>query len=127
MVGLVAARKAAKRALMQTYHEGVCSVTEYQSVRDEVTKITRQQEVTVLKEQPCKLSFDKLSVVVQSDTAAAKTQTTTLFLAPEIQIRAGSKVTVTQNGITTVYKASGEPSVYATHREVPLELYEEWS
>ena len=39
----------------------------------------------------------------------------------------GSKITVTQNGVTTDYASSGKPAVYETHQEVILELKEKWS
>lgn len=127
-MNLDAIRKAAKSALEQTYHTMVCSVVEYQEITDETTKITRHGEVTVLKDQPCKLSYEKLDAVIQSDTAAAKAQGTTLFIAPEIEIKPGSKVVVTNDaGVTTAYKASGEAAIYVSHKEIPLELFDGWA
>lgn len=126
MVNVAAARKAARKAIESTY-EGVCSIVEYKAVTDSETKITRHKEITVLEEQPCKLSFEKLNAVVQTDTAAKLTQGTKLFIAPEIKIKPGSKIIVEQNGTTTEYSASGEPAVYFSHSEYMLELFKGWA
>ena len=64
---------------------------------------------------------------VRTDTAASVTQGLKLFLAPEIRVKPGSKVIVTQNGITGAYSASGEPAVYSTHQEIVLELSGRWA
>lgn len=127
MNGLTAAQKAARKAIESTY-SGVCTVIERWDVRDERTKITRKnEEVPVVENQPCKLSFEKLNAVVQTDTAAKLTQGTKLFIAPEIKIKPGSKIIVEQNGTTTEYSASGEPAVYFSHSEYMLELFKGWA
>lgn len=127
MNGLTAAQKAARKAIESTY-SGVCTVIERRDVRDERTKITRKnEEVSVVENQPCKLSFEKLNAVVQTDTAAKLTQGTKLFIAPEIKIKPGSKIIVEQNGTTTEYSASGEPAVYFSHSEYMLELFKGWA
>ncbi|MCD8067761.1 MAG: hypothetical protein LUE87_02495 [Lachnospiraceae bacterium] len=127
MGALEAARKAARAAHEALYYCGVCTVTEYQDVTDDTSKLTRQREVEVLTEQPCNLSFEKLDTVDQTDTAAALSQGQKLFIAPEVTIRGGSKITVTQNGVTGVYAMSGEPAVYADHQEIMLKLFEGWA
>ncbi len=127
MNALTAARKAARKAIESTYL-GVCTIIERRDVRDERTKITRKnEEVPVIENQPCKLSFEKLNAVVQTDTAAKLTQGTKLFIAPEIKIKPGSKIIVEQNGTTTEYSASGEPAVYFSHSEYMLELFKGWA
>lgn len=124
---LTAAQKAARKAIESTY-EGVCTIVERRDVRDERTKITRKnEEVLVVENQPCKLSFEKLNAIIQTDTAAKLTQGTKLFIAPEIKIKPGSKIIVEQNGTTTEYSASGEPAVYFSHSEYILELFKGWA
>jgi len=44
-----------------------------------------------------------------------------------VDIPEGSKITVTQNGVTHDYERSGKPAVYSCHQEVPLELFKEWA
>jgi hypothetical protein len=80
-----------------------------------------------LTDQACKLSFEKVTNNNQGETAAMLVQTAKVLIAPEIQIKPGSKFTITQNGITTEYKSSGEPARYATHQEIVLELFKGWS
>ncbi len=121
-----AARRAARKAQEATY-EGLCTVIEYQDVTDPVTKRTHEEEVPVLENQPCKLSFEKLEPAAQSETAASILQGTKLFLAPEVRIKPGSKLVVTQNDVTGEYAESGEPAIYATHQEIMLKLWEGWA
>lgn len=121
-----AARKAARRAQEATY-EGLCTIYEYRDVTDEKTKLSSEEEVAVIEDQPCKLSFEKLNSAIQTETAATAVQGIKLFLAPEIVVKSNSKIVVTQNGITNEYSASGVPAVYSTHQEIPLELFGRWA
>lgn len=120
------ARKAARKAQEATY-EGMCTITEYRPVKDVKTGLTGEEEVTVIEDQPCKLSFEKLGAAVQTETAATVAQVIKLFLAPEIKVNGGSKLTITQNGVTEAYSASGKPAIYPTHQEIILELFRGWS
>lgn len=126
MVNKASACKAARKAIESTYC-GVCTVIERMNVRDEETKITHKSEVTVLENQPCKLSFEKLNAVAQTDTAAAISQSAKLFISPEVTINGGSKIIVEQNGRKSEYSASGEPAVYYGHQEIMLELFRGWA
>ena len=117
-----AARRAARRAQEATY-EGICTIYECRDVTDEKTKLSSEEEVAVIEDQPCKLSFEKLNSVVQTETAAVQAQGVKLFLAPEIAVGSNSKSVVTQNGITNEYSASGVPAVYSTHQEITLESF----
>ena len=121
-----AARKAARRAQEATY-EGICTIYECRDVTDEKTKLSSEEEVAVIEDQPCKLSFEKLNSVVQTETAAVQAQGVKLFLAPEIAVGSNSKIVVTQNGITNEYSASGVPAVYSTHQEITLESFRRWA
>ena len=96
-------------------------------VRDEASKLTRMEPVVVLEGQPCRISFETLKAAEQSNSGAAVTQVTKLFVSPEVEVKAGSKVTVTQDGATTDYTHSGIPATYPTHQEIILELFERWA
>ena len=115
------------RAAIESTYMGMCTVIEYRSIKDEVTKLTSQSEITVLENLPCRVSFESKRSAVQTDTAASVSQGIRLFAAPDADIKSGSKVVVTQNGHTQAYRASGVPAVYPTHREIMLELFEEWA
>lgn len=123
---IAAARKAARKAIESTY-EGVCTIIERRDIQDEKTKITRKSEITVIENQPCRLSFESLNTTSQTETAAVISQGTKLFLPPEIVVRAGSKIVVEQDGRRAEYSMSGEPAVYATHQEIKLELFRGWA
>lgn len=118
---VVAARKAIEKMYI-----GTCTITEYQKVTKE-NKSTGFQEVIVLENQPCKLSFERITTTNQTETAAALIQITKVFIAPEIVVKPGSKLTITQNGVTTEFKNSGEPGMFGTHQEIILDLFKGWS
>lgn len=124
---LSAAQRAARKAIESTF-TGNCTIIERRDVRDEKTKITRKnEEVVVVENQPCKLSFEKANAVSQTETAAVQSQGAKLFIAPEIAVKPGSKIVVKQNGATTVFSASGVPAVYFSHAEIMVELFRGWA
>lgn len=127
MVAINAARAAARKAIESTYYEGSCTILEYQEITDEITKITREEEVAVIENQPCKLSFEKINAAVQTETAAAISQGVKLFVAPEIKVKSGSKIIVNWCGETHEYSCGGEPAIYPTHQEIQLELFRGWA
>lgn len=48
-------------------------------------------------------------------------------IPPDVVIKAGSKIIVTQHGRTTEYSNSGVPAVYPTHQEIMLTLFNGWA
>lgn len=121
-----AAQQAARKAIEATYF-GTLTVTELQKVRDEKSKITKSVEVVVLQDEPCRLSFEKIQATVQSESVATIVQGTKIFVSPDISIKAGSKLTVTQDNVTTDYTRSGVSATYPTHQEIMLELFKEYA
>ena len=115
----------AKKAIESMY-DGICTITEYQEYI-KPNKSTGYHEVIVLEEQPCRLSFSSSPNTNQTESAAQLVQTIKVFLAPDVRVQAGSKLTITQNGVTTEYKSSGEPALYQTHQEIMLELFKGWA
>lgn len=126
MVNLTDAQNAARKAIESTY-TGVCNIIKRRDVRDEKTKITHKSEEIVACNQPCKLSFERLNISDQTETAAVLNQNVKLFISPDITIKSGSKIIVEQNGVKSEYCASGEPAVYFSHQEIMLELFKEWA
>ena len=116
---------AVRKAIESTYI-GTCTVTEYAKKQRE-NKTTGFEEEIVLQNQPCRLSFERITSTNSGQVAAELTQSTKILISPEIHIKPGSKLTITQNEITTEYKNSGEPAIYATHQEVILELFKGWA
>lgn len=121
-----AAQKAARKAIEATYF-GTLTVTEHQTVKDEKTKLTKSVDVVVLQDEPCRLSFEKMQTAVQSESAATIVQGAKIFVSPDISIKSGSKLTVTQDNVTTDYTRSGESAIYPTHQEIMLELFKEYA
>lgn len=115
-----------KKAIEKMY-TGLCTIIEYQSVKDPNTKRTKQAEVIVLEKQPCYLSYKTISSASEMDNAPTITQVTKLFIEPKVEIKPGSKLTITQNNRTTDYSSSGFPAVYPTHQEIILKLFEGWA
>ena len=108
---------------------GKATIYEYQNVTDPDTFLDTQDEVTVVTDEPCRVSFshDSVNQVVDSVEGVPKAmQVITLFIRPDLVIKPGSIIEVTQNNRTTKYKGASVPSVYTNHQEIMLELYEEY-
>ena len=116
------ARKLHRETLEQTY-DGVCNIYGMQPVKDQKTKVTRQEEFMIKEKVPCHLSFSGASPASESETETTVPQTIKLFLAPELVIQPGSRIEVTQQGSTESYDQSGKAAVYYSHQEIMLELW----
>lgn len=117
---VVKVRKALERG-----YDGTFTVTEYQKII-KPNHTTGFSEVIVVENQPCRLSFSSSPASSEGDVSTIN-QTVKLFFAPEIKVKEGSKITVTQNGVTADYKCSGVPAVYSSHVEIILELFKGWA
>ncbi len=117
---IIAARKA-----IESQYDAKCDVVEKRP--KEVNNITKNIEEKVLIDKDCRVSFEDIYVNTETDTEAKKIQKIKLFIAPELDIKPGSKIVVTRKGRTTEYKNSGEPAIYDTHQEIILELWKGWA
>lgn len=117
----------AHRQVIEQAYTGLFSVTKQENVKDPETRLCKKQEVRVYENIPCKLAFEGNAPVTMSGGAPQVTQSIKLFTAPELVIIPGSKITVTQDGVTTEYRGSGKPAAYPTHQEITLELFERWA
>ena len=113
------AQALARKAQEATY-DGRCTDMEHQKAKDPKTKITTEDE-------PCRLSYSSVSAVDQTESAAKTAQVTKLFLSPDVQIKPGAKITVTQVGVTQNYKCGSVAAVYPTHQEIVLQLSERYA
>lgn len=104
---------------------GKCTIYEYQEVTDKETCQTTHELVPVVVDEPCRLSYRQESTVNISNGAPSITQITMLFIRPDLVIKEGSVIEVTQRGVTNKYKRASKPPVYTNHQEVTLELYED--
>lgn len=118
---------SARRRAIESLYKGVCTIFELQKVKDPITHQTTTKEVMVLENQKCKLSYEKIASANQTTAPATIAQSTKLFIAPEIVVKAGSKIVVTQHAHTSAFSRSGEPAIFMDHQEVKLELFKEYA
>ena len=104
---------------------GKCTIYEYQPVTDPETHQTVHNLVTVFENEPCRLSYQKEQSTDISNGAAIISQSIILFIRPDITVKEGSVIEITQHGVVTKYKGSGKPIIYTNHQEIVLELYED--
>lgn len=104
---------------------GKCTIYEYQPVTHPNTFQTTHELVAVIVDEPCRLSYNREQATNIQSGAAVVSQGITLFIRPDLVIRTGSVIEITQNNVTERYKGSGKPAVYRNHQEIVLELDEE--
>lgn len=122
MVKYSKARKA-----IEALYEGTCTVYAGQKKKDRRTGETRFFETAILSDAPCRLSFASFPATNIISNTPVLGQATKLFISPDESIPPGSKIVVTQNGVTTTYSNSGEPAMHVTHQEINLELFKGWA
>lgn len=107
-----------QRKILEKTYKAICTIKNMESVK--VDGETTTQETIVVENQPCALAHSSNAHAKQGSVHAEVNQTVKLFLAPEIEIKTGSKITVMQHGRTYNLEASGLPAVYSTHQEINL-------
>lgn len=107
-----------QRKILEKTYEAICTIKNMESVK--VDGETTTQETIVVENQPCALSHSSNAHAKQGSVHAEVKQTVKLFLAPEIEVKPGSKVVVVQHGRTYNLEASGLPAIYSTHQEINL-------
>lgn len=118
---------AIKRQALESLYTGKCTIYEYKKIK-KANKSTGFEEVAVLADQACRLSFKQSPNTSGSDDLSSGVmQTIELFISPDVKISPGSKIVVTQNGRTTEYADSGVPVLYPTHQAINLKLFKGWS
>ena len=126
MTGVLKQARGIHRRMLEQLYEDTCSVYELATEKNPVTKRAEQSERNIAADIPCRISFETAEPTVTSGNVAEKSVSVKLFLAPEVQIRAGSKLMVTHMGETTAYSSSGVPKLFPTHQEIELKLFERW-
>jgi len=102
------------------------TVVEYQE-RIKPNGATGHQEVIVLENEPCKLSFSTLKETAQEEMTATAPQVIKLFFDNLIEIKAGSKIIVQRDGRTFEYSQSGKPGIFTGHQEIVLVPFTDWA
>lgn len=108
---------------VERLYTGSCSVWELTEKTDG-HGITEHTEELKYSGVACRLSYGS-SPAASSGLIAGISQSVKLLLSPAYDIRAGSRIEVTQAGVTQLYRSSGVPAVYLGHQEISLELWRE--
>ena len=110
-----------------------CTITEFRPyTRD--NKSTGHEEVVVYKNIPCKLSFDTLGKVNQTEAAAVLVQKSQafknaikLFIGNDIMMNPGSRITVKRSNRVFEFKQSGMAAVFSIHQEILMMSFEDYA
>lgn len=114
------------RKALESLYIGNFDVVIRTTKTDPEIKQERIVETSLLTDEPCRLSDVNLQVTGTGE-APDLIQKKKLFCAPELEIPAGSKIIVTQNGVTTAFKRSSEPTVHECHQEIMLDIFKNWA
>lgn len=101
---------------------GLATVTVLDNSLNASNGRTEKTERVLYTNQPCCVSHKTVNSVNPQNGAAVITQSAKLFISLDTDIPEGSKITVTQNGVTKTYVRSGNPAFYSAHQEIPVEL-----
>ena len=117
---ILKARKVHK-SFIEILYDHTCTIKEYKSVKDPITKITSKRDAVIIENQPCRLSYKNVTSSNQNEANADINQIIKLFISPDIEIKEGSKIFISHEGRTTEFKHSGRPAIYNSHQEIILE------
>lgn len=115
------------KAAVRSLWKGRAAITVRDGVLNPANGRTEPVPRVLAEEVPCRISYTTVKAAEPSEGAAATVQAVTLYIDPDLDIPEGSKITVSQNGVTRDYERSGTPAVYTAHQEVPLELFRGWA
>lgn len=118
--------KSYQNALRRLW-DGLCDIYVLETVRNKDNGRDEPTEVQKLHSEPCRLSFSSISSTSEQDSAPRVQQALKLFISKDVEIPAGSKIVVTQEGRTEAYSSSSMPAVYSTHQELVLVPFEEYA
>lgn len=103
-------------------YEHSCTTFEYRDIKDPITKITTSQEVEVLKDEPCRLSYENVVHTNQTESTNVVKQVIKLFISPDVHINEGSKILIKHDGKIEEFRNSGRPALYSSNQEIILEF-----
>ena len=109
---------------IESLYDGRAIIEEARKRKNE-KNVTVSEWAVVAEDIPCRVSYKTLSAAEKSDMADTITQAITLFTAPNIDVKPGSRITVRQRGREMKFSCSGIPAVYDSHQEIPLTRIEE--
>lgn len=84
-------------------------------------KVKSREPKLVLDDILCRLSYSS-KVSTNQDTFGEVQQEIVLFCDPELVIKPGARIEVTQAGATETYECAGQAASYTSHQEIRLKL-----
>lgn len=110
------------RKAIETMYDSVCTVVVHEEY-EKPNGATGFRDAILLEDEPCHMQYASVSEATQGDAVARVAQEIRLFVRPDVEILAGSKITV--NSVD--YTHSGVSAKYSTHQEIVLKLWKGWS
>lgn len=104
-----------------------CTIINTEEIEDQKDHSTSSKEVIVLKDEPCKLSFQTITTANSDQVKAELVLKAKLFLTNEVNIKPGSKIEVIRENRTFLFTSSGLPAIYHWHQEIMLDSEEEYA
>ncbi len=112
--------------ILKRLFNGTCDVIEFLEKKDKFGIIQFSEKV-VLRDIPCRICYKKVNSAVKGKASDYVTQTVTLIIDRDIDIKNGSIIKVFQNGKEVFYQKTGEAAVYESHREINMVLRDNFS
>lgn len=112
------------RSAIESLYFDTATIIEYREVFDPEDGSTGVEEFVLYENQPCKVSHDVTGEAQDGGAADGVRLISRLFISPDLEIKPGSKIIVTRNGVPSVYRNSGEPARYYNHQEIKILSWE---
>lgn len=113
----------AHRAAVESLYDRTFEVYEAREI-DMPNGSTEIEFVKTSEMRPCRISYFRVTAAKQDELTASVSQAVVMYCSPDVRIKEGSEIVVSKGGIRERYSASGTPSVYDSHQEIPLRLSE---
>ncbi len=116
---------------IESLFDDICNIYEYQEYREGC--VTKHKEVLKYSGLKCRLSyttgmlFGKLKSGEKKIDSLKIKQTYKLFLPPDIDVKAGSKVEVIHQKRKNIFVNSSDSAFYKYHTEILLDNGKEWA
>ncbi|MBB6218663.1 hypothetical protein HNQ80_004837 [Anaerosolibacter carboniphilus] len=120
MLSSIEKARAVARIAVEIFYEGLCTIKGFEPVKNPETFETEQKEIEYYKDIPCNLNIHA-KPANQTETTANINYDAMLFMDPDVMVKAGCKIYVSQKGMEYMFQNVGEPVVFSTHQEIMLE------
>lgn len=113
----------AHRAAIESLYDRTFEVYEAQEI-EMPNGSTETEFVKTAEAGPCRISYFRVTAAQQGELTASVSQAVVMYCSPDVEIKEGSEIEVVKGSIRERYSASGTPSVYDSHQEIPLKISE---